>query len=84
MDQALTYTAFLDETLIASGPLDTTLPIVKARFDHNASALVLIFGIKPAARSTSTFEAPSTKSWRVLYPRGPPLPDPALAVPGWA
>jgi uncharacterized protein len=43
MVQSLTYTAFLDETLIASGPLDTTLPIVKSRFDRNAGALVLIF-----------------------------------------
>jgi hypothetical protein len=43
MEEAPTYTAFLDETLIASGPLDATLPIVKASFDRDAGALVLIF-----------------------------------------
>jgi uncharacterized protein len=43
MEEAPTYTAFLDETLIASGPLNATLPIVKASFDRDAGALVLIF-----------------------------------------
>jgi hypothetical protein len=43
MEPTPTYTAFLGDTLLAAGPLDTTLPVVKARFDHNAGALVLIF-----------------------------------------
>ena len=43
MDETPTYTAFLGETLIASGPLETLLPAVKARFDRDASALFLIF-----------------------------------------
>ncbi|HTX37983.1 MAG TPA: DUF2239 family protein [Bryobacteraceae bacterium] len=41
--QATTYTAFLDNALVATGPLETTLPAVKARFDHNPGDLVLIF-----------------------------------------
>jgi hypothetical protein len=43
MEETRTYTAFVGETLIASGPLDTMLPEVKARFDRDASALFLIF-----------------------------------------
>jgi hypothetical protein len=43
MEEARTYTAFVGETLIASGPLETTLPVVKAKFDRDASALCLIF-----------------------------------------
>jgi len=41
--QSLTYAAFLDNALIASGPLETILLAVKARFDHNPGDLVLIF-----------------------------------------
>jgi hypothetical protein len=43
MEETRTYTAFVGETLIASGPLETMLPEVKARFDRDASALFLIF-----------------------------------------
>jgi hypothetical protein len=43
MEEERTYTAFVGETLIASGPIETMLPIVKARFDRNASDLFLIF-----------------------------------------
>jgi hypothetical protein len=43
MTEERTYTAFVGETLIASGPIDTMLPPVKAGFDRNASVLVLIF-----------------------------------------
>ncbi len=41
--QTSTYTAFLDSALIASGPLETTLPAIKARFDRDPGDLVLIF-----------------------------------------
>lgn len=37
------YTAFLDNTRIASGALDQVLPVLKTRFDHNPSDLILIF-----------------------------------------
>jgi hypothetical protein len=43
MDEERTYTAFLGETLIASGPVETMLPAVKSGFDQNVSALFLIF-----------------------------------------
>ena len=43
MEEDRTYTAFLGETLIASGPIEAMLPSVKARFDQNHSALFLIF-----------------------------------------
>ena len=43
MEETLTYTAFVGETLIASGPLETMLPVVKTRFDGDAGALFLIF-----------------------------------------
>ena len=43
MEEIRTYTAFVGETLIASGPLETMLPVVKAKFDRDASALFLIF-----------------------------------------
>jgi uncharacterized protein len=39
----VSYTAFLDNAQIAAGPLETLVPAVKARFDHNPSDLVLIF-----------------------------------------
>ena len=43
MEEILTYTAFVGETLIASGALEAMLPVVKAKFDRDASALFLIF-----------------------------------------
>jgi len=43
MEEIRTYTAFVGETLIASGPLEAMLPEVKAKFDRDASALFLIF-----------------------------------------
>lgn len=43
MEEERTYTAFVDETQIASGPIEKMLPIVKAKFDQNESALFLIF-----------------------------------------
>jgi hypothetical protein len=43
MEEERTYTAFTGETLIASGPIETMLPIVKARFDQDESALFFIF-----------------------------------------
>jgi hypothetical protein len=43
MDQTPAYTAFLGETLIASGPLETLLPSLKTRFDAGENPLVLIF-----------------------------------------
>jgi hypothetical protein len=43
MEENRTYTAFVGETLVASGPLEAMLPEVKARFDRDASALFLIF-----------------------------------------
>jgi hypothetical protein len=43
MEENRTYTAFVGETLIASGPIETMLPVIKARFDQDVSALFLIF-----------------------------------------
>lgn len=43
MNEEQTYTAFVGETKIASGPLAAMLPQVKAKFDRNESALLLIF-----------------------------------------
>ena len=43
MEEIRTYTAFVGETLIASGALEAMLPVVKAKFDRDASALFLIF-----------------------------------------
>ena len=43
MEDQRTYTAFLGETLIASGPVETMLPAVKSGFDQDRSALFLIF-----------------------------------------
>jgi hypothetical protein len=43
MEEQPIYAAFVGETLIASGPLESILPIVKAEFDQNASTLFLIF-----------------------------------------
>jgi hypothetical protein len=43
MDEPLTYTAFLGEARITSGPLETVLPALKTRFDAGENRLVLIF-----------------------------------------
>ena len=43
MEEELAYTAFLGETLIASGQLETMLPQLKAKFDQGDGALFLIF-----------------------------------------
>src|SRR5580700_1509792 len=42
MDAQITYTAFVCEKLISSGPLETVLPEVKATFDQD-TPLILIF-----------------------------------------
>jgi uncharacterized protein len=38
-----TYTTFVGETVMASGPLEMMLPIVKAQFDRREDTLFLIF-----------------------------------------
>jgi hypothetical protein len=43
MEEERTYTAFVGETRIASGPIETMLPVVKTEFDQNHSLLFLIF-----------------------------------------
>jgi hypothetical protein len=43
MDQSPTYTGFLGEAQITSGPLETVLPVLKTRFDTGENRLVLIF-----------------------------------------
>lgn len=43
MTDERTYTAFVGETCIASGPLEAVLPVLKARFDQKLSELVLVF-----------------------------------------
>jgi len=43
MEDQRTYVAFVGHRLIAAGPLETMLPILKARFDRDASELFLIF-----------------------------------------
>jgi hypothetical protein len=43
MEQQTTYAAFLGDTLLASGPLETMLSGVKAKFDDDRTAMFLIF-----------------------------------------
>jgi uncharacterized protein len=43
MDKGQTFTAFVGQSLIASGSLESVLLKVKARFDEDASLLPLIF-----------------------------------------
>lgn len=43
MQEEQTYTAFSGQELVAFGPLKTVLPQVKARFDENTGAPLLIF-----------------------------------------
>lgn len=43
MSESTEYTAFADQTRIASGPLDQVLPVLKARFDRGESAAILVF-----------------------------------------
>jgi hypothetical protein len=43
MEEERTYTAFVGQTHIASGPIEMMLPQVKAIFDRDASTLFLIF-----------------------------------------
>ena len=43
MDQTRTFTGFLGEARITSGPLETVLPALKTRFDEGENCLVLIF-----------------------------------------
>lgn len=43
MQEIQTYTAFLGEVMLASGPLHETIPSVKAKFDEDPGASVLIF-----------------------------------------
>jgi hypothetical protein len=43
MSECANYTAFADQTRIASGPLDLVLRALKARFDRGESAGILVF-----------------------------------------
>jgi hypothetical protein len=43
MSEYAEYTAFADQTRIASGPLDRVLPVLKDRFDRGESAVTLVF-----------------------------------------
>jgi hypothetical protein len=43
MEEQRSYSAFVGQSLIASGPIETMLPQAKAVFDRNASTLFLIF-----------------------------------------
>ncbi len=43
METSLTYTAFAGDTLIASGPLATMLPAIKAQYDAGGPHLVFVF-----------------------------------------
>ena len=43
MDPDKTYTAFVDNNLLASGPLDGVLAALKSRFDDDAGTLCLTF-----------------------------------------
>jgi uncharacterized protein len=43
MENVKNYTAFLDDRLVASGPLQEVLPRLKAIFNRNRSALFLVF-----------------------------------------
>lgn len=43
MDQPAPYTAFLGVALLASGPLDQVLPVVKPHFDRDPGAPILMF-----------------------------------------
>jgi hypothetical protein len=43
VDQQLYYSAFVGETRIAYGSLETVLPVLKARFDSGQNDLALIF-----------------------------------------
>ena len=43
MDETRTYAAFVGEELVASGPLESMLPQLKARVERGENALFLIF-----------------------------------------
>jgi hypothetical protein len=43
MSECASYTAFADQSRIASGPLDLVLPVLKSRFDRGESAGILVF-----------------------------------------
>ena len=43
MDKDKTYTAFIGTSLLASGPLDEVLAVLKSRFDDDAGSLFLTF-----------------------------------------
>ena len=43
MDDNRTFTAFVDDTLVVSGPLQTVLPVLKTRLEAAGPEMVLIF-----------------------------------------
>jgi uncharacterized protein len=43
MSEAQTYTAFADQNMIASGPVDQVLSTLKQRFDRGESTTILVF-----------------------------------------
>jgi len=75
VDQPSTYTGFLGEAQITSGPLETVLPVLKTRFDADENPLVLIFDDESGRQVD--FDLRGTLAEVIARATPPPSPTPA-------
>lgn len=82
MQEEQTYTAFSGQEIVAFGPLKTVLPQVKAKFDENSGAQLLIFEDETGAQVDFNLQGTVEEVLaRVLPPVTPPRPGrPKLGV----
>jgi hypothetical protein len=71
MEEQCTYTAFLGETRIAAGPIETMLPVVKANFDRDAGALCLIFEDRSGRQVDFDLRGPLSEVVARALPKAP-------------
>jgi hypothetical protein len=86
MDETRTYTAFLGEARITSGPLETVLPALKTRFDAGENRLVLIFDDESGQQVDfdlrGTLAEVIDRATPAPTPSPTPAPTPARVGPG--
>ncbi|HMC62430.1 MAG TPA: DUF2239 family protein [Candidatus Solibacter sp.] len=82
MDETRTYTGFLGEARITSGPLEIVLPPLKTRFDAGENRLVLIFDDESGQQVDFDLRGTLAEVIARATPSPSPSPSPARVGPG--
>lgn len=71
MEESQTYTSFLGTDRIASGPLETVLPVLKEHFDRDPGAAVLVFDDQTGRQIDFDLRGPLPEVLARALPRKP-------------